>query len=211
MKMLNRRARRIVLVSAIPLLGIATLSLIARSQQLEALRGSDEKTIEGVESLPDQPIQVLGNDDCPFRILDAKVKELPAARFRKLTGKTVTIDAVPSVPEVTVINSSDKTITEFILAVRNPQTGTGRAFAQRSVAIAPGEVYVVKRGHFVGPEAATAIGERGEIRKTPIWPKMNSEQYWLQFAPLADLYVTVGRVTFDDGSVWTIKEGGQAR
>jgi hypothetical protein len=40
---------------------------------------------------------------------------------------------------------------------------------------------------------------------------MESEQYWLTFAERSDLFITVGKVSFDDGSGWLIKEGGEVR
>ena len=135
-----------------------------------------------------------------------------SSRFRKLTGKTVSLDAVSSVPEVTLANTSEKPITEFILAVRNPESGTGRGFVQSGVAIAPGEVYVVRRHHFVAPERAMVTGENGETHSTMLQPKMDSGQYWLQFAQRSDMYLTVCRVTFNDGSAsclnaWQTRSG----
>ncbi|HEY0081778.1 MAG TPA: hypothetical protein VGB61_03225 [Pyrinomonadaceae bacterium] len=165
--------------------------------------------VRQVEASPDQSLRVAGNDDCPLRVVEAKVKEVPAALFTRLTGKTTGLATVVSVPEATLVNNSGQTVTKFFLAVRDPQTRTTRGILQSKIALKPGDSYTVSRDHFAAPEKMTVLNEDGTRGQKQIVPGMDSEKKWIEFASRSAIFITVAKVEFADGSSWTLKEEGE--
>ena len=173
-------------------------------------RQEKAEVLKQIEGWPEQPLRVLGNDGCPLRIIQARVKEIPGALFTKLTGKTTDLDTVSSVPEVSLVNTSGRAVKKFFLFVRNPEAHFTRGVG-RSVTLKPGETYVVERKYFAAPEKATAMDENGQAHETLIEPGLDSEKLWLNKGARSDLYVAVIRVEYEDGSSWTVEEGGEVR
>lgn len=186
------------------------LGIRTRSQQVQSLSSKvTNKESQQIENSADQPLRVLENDDSPMRILDAKVKEISGTDFTNLTGHDTRLLMVCSVPQVRLLNSSGKAITGFVLAVRDPNTKTTRGMVQGKVLINQGEIYTVKRNAFIEPEWTSTVDNDGKTQSRLATPDMRSDKYWISFASRAALFVTVARVTFQDGSVWKIKEGGE--
>jgi hypothetical protein len=208
--------RKMILITGclVFLFSAAALALNIRTvnQRLQS-SGRQEKgeIIKQIEESPDESLRVLGNDDCPLRIVEAKVKEVPGSLFTRLTGKTTDLATVSSLPEVTLVNTSGQTITRFYLAIRDPQTRTTRGLIQHNLALKPGETYILKRERFVTPEKITVADNNGQVRQTQAMPGMDSEKSWIQFAARSSLFITIIKVDFTDNSNWLIKEGGEAK
>jgi hypothetical protein len=164
-----------------------------------------------VNESPDQLLRVVGNDDCPLRIVAAKVKEVPGALFTKLTGKTTDLVTISSAPEVTLQNTSGQTITKFVLIVRDPKSRKTRGVVQHDISVRPGDTYVINRELFVTPDKVMTASAEGQAQRTSVNPGIKSERGWIEFASRSDLFVTVGLIDFEDGSSWIIKEGGEVR
>jgi hypothetical protein len=196
----------VLLLSAVALaIGVQTKNQQRHNQKVK------QDLLEKIEKSPEQPLRIAENADSPLRIVYATVKEAEGSEYTKLTGQTTDLTTVPTVPEARLFNSSGKTITSFAIAVRNPNSRSIRGFIQRAVSIAPGETYTVERQHFLNPDKITVPeGERG-YRQKLVLPKLDSEKSWLSFGRRSDLFITVGRVQFDDASTWTLKEGGEIR
>lgn len=203
------RRRLTISIALIGLLGAITLGFKARSQKLQpsTTKVTDSES-QQIENSADQPLRALENSDSPFRILDAKVKEISGPDFTKLTGKSTGLHAICSVPQVRLINTSEKVITGFVLAVRDPITRITRGVVQSKILINQGETYTLERQTFIEPEWASTVEEGGKIRSHLVQPDIHSEKYWISFASRTDIFVTVARVTFQDGSIWRLKEGG---
>lgn len=200
--------------SSVCLLSVVALTIAVKTRSQERqvpTQNNKDALLDRVETSQDVPLKVAGNDDCPLRIVQASTKEISGSDFSKLTQKTTDLVTVASVPEVRLVNTSGETITGFVLAIRDPQSRTTRGFVQNKISLAPGESYVVKREHFVLPDNTTTANENGQVRHTMVMPRMDSEKYWLQFAPRSDVFVTVGQVTFSSGNIWIVKEGGEVR
>lgn len=179
--------------------------------QRNASRTGKSDLIKQVEASPEELLRVVGNDDCPLRLVEARVKEIPRSMFTKLTGKTTDLATVSSVPEAKIVNTSEKTVTGFILIIRDPESRTTRALMQSKIALKPGETHTVMRESFGTPEKLTVADNDGQMSQRLVMPEMDSEKRWIHFASRSDLFVTIGKVNFEDGSSWTIKEGGDVR
>lgn len=188
-----------------------TVAVKTNSQQRQVLNQNSKDTLlKQVENSMDLPLRVAGNENCPFRIIQATVKEISGSDFTRLTGKTTDLVTVSSNPEVKLVNTSGKTITGFVIAIRDPQSQTTSTLVNLKASIPPGESYIVKREQFVKSEKAT-VASGGQVRETLVQPKMDSEKYWLQFAGRSDIFITVGAVMLNDGSRWMIKDGGDVK
>lgn len=210
--MLISRRKITIAIAVVGLVGAVAfgVGLRTRSQQLQpsALnRNNDESQID---KLPDQALRVLENNDSPLRIMEARVKEIPASQFVKLTGKKTDLPAVCSVPEVKLLNGSVKTITGFILAVRDPESKTTRGVILNKIKIVPGATFTAVRESFLRPEWVSTSDKAGQENPHMAQPTINSEKYWLS-ASRATLFVTVVQVNFEDGSEWVVKEGGDIK
>jgi hypothetical protein len=211
MNILNRR-RLTIAIAVVGVLGVGTFAITLRttSQQLHPSSSTGTATkLQPDEKSPELALRVFENADSPLRILNAKVQEISAAAFTKLTGQKTSLDTVCSVPEVQLLNSSGKPITGFVLVVRDPASKTSRGIVESSVSIGQGETYTAQRQAFVRPEWTASKGTDGQITSRYAQRDMNSDKFWLSFARRSDLIVTIARVNFQDGSTWTVKEGGE--
>ncbi|MGH9829955.1 MAG: hypothetical protein ACREDR_42630, partial [Blastocatellia bacterium] len=173
--------------------------------------GQMGETLKQIDESPDQPLTIAGNSDCPLRITEVKVKEIPGALFTKLTGRVTELATVSSVPEVTLVNTSGRTVTGFAVIVRAPNSRSGRAFLQSDITLRPGESYTIKRTRYAGSEKVTVADAAGQIHEVVRDPGLKSERRWIQFAAPSDLFVTIGKVDFRNGESWIIKEQGDVR
>lgn len=211
-RLLTTSLKTVVTVCCILLL----LSAIAFGLQTKAFTHARQDITRGsalrqVNESPDQLLRVVGNDDCPLRIVAAKVKEVPGALFTKLTGKTTDLVTISSAPEVTLQNTSGQTITKFVLIVRDPKSRKTRGVVQHDISVRPGDTYVINRELFVTPDKVMTASAEGQAQRTSVNPGIKSERGWIEFASRSDLFVTVGLIDFEDGSSWIIKEGGEVR
>jgi hypothetical protein len=207
--------RKIVLLAGCLVLALFVVALASTVKTTHRLQSRNQKDkdalLKQVDELPEQPLRVAGNTDCPFRIIQATVKEMPGPDFSRLTGRTTDLPAVASVPEVSLLNTSAKTITGFVILIRDPQSRTSRGLVDLKASVAPGETLLVKREYFVGPEKSMVAGENGQVNQRLVQPKMDAAKYWLPFAGRSDMFITVAIVNFDDGSSWKVKEGGEVK
>ncbi len=198
----------VVLLSVV----VFALNKRAVSQRSHELERRDKTDIaKPIDESPDQLLTILGNDDCPLRIGEARVKEAPGHLFTKLTGKVTHLVTISTVPEVTLLNTSGQTVVRFYLMIRDPKSQTTRGLLRGNVAIRPGESFTVKREDFTGSEKLATGDQKGEVHLTRVDPGLNSEKRWIEFAARADVYVTIAKVDFENGDSWIIKEGGEAK
>lgn len=196
------------LIGLVGIVGVV-LSVRTSSQQLQVSNQKEKnELVEKIEKSADQQVRVLENNDSPLRIVETKVKEITGSEFTRLTGKTTDLVTVSSVPEVKVVNNSGKTVTGFMLAIRDPKSKNLRTFSPYKVSIEPGETYTVRQDQIVISEKVTVADDKG-VRQELMRPKMDSEKFWITFAGRSEFFVTVGMVFFEDKSKWMIQEGGE--
>lgn len=207
--------RKLILFGCISVFLLSSVALAlnvkTNSQSLKTSNHmAQTDALRQIEASPENPLRILGNDDCPLRIVEAKAKEVPGTLFTKLTGMVTDLETVSSVPEVSLVNASGQTIKKFFLLVRNPEANFTRGVG-RKIVIKPGETYAVKREYFAAPKKIATSEGNSRIHETLTAPGMDSEKMWINKGVPSDLYVTVARIEFEDGSTWTLKEGGEVR
>lgn len=213
-KILSQRTRTIFLIFCLmfSMSVIGLIFTIKSNSQSKRLTDINNKAnlIARIENSPEFQLRVLENSDTPLRITEAKAKEISAADFTSLTGETTDLLNISSVPEVTVRNVSGKTITQFMLVIRDPKTRTLRSQDFPKLAILSGETFSVKPKHFISPEKITYVDGNG-LTITQEKPRMDHLNYWISFAERSDFFITVGVVYFDDGSRWMLREEGEIK
>ena len=192
-------------------LSVIAVALNIKASNQRAQDAAREDALKQVNETPDQLLRVVGNDDCPLRIVEAKVKEVPGPLFTKLTGKTTDLPTISSAPDVTLLNTSGQTITKFILIVRDPKSRKSRGVIEHDISVRPGETYTVSRELFVTPDKVVTEDAKGQAQRMLVNPGINSEKGWIEFAARPDLFVTIGLVNFAGGGSWKLKEGGEVR
>lgn len=203
--------RKVTLITGvIALVTVATFGFNIRSENQQALAHNSPKN-ENAQGDIEQTLRVAENDDSPLRVSEAKVKEISGFEFTQLTGNTTALPVVSSVPEVRLLNSSAKTITGFVFVVRDPESKISRGVVQNKVSIAPGETFAIARQSFLKSESVTVAEPGGQIHQKRIQPDATSEKYWMPFALRARLFVTVAKVSFQDGTLWRVREGAEIR
>jgi hypothetical protein len=205
--------KKVLFASAVTLtLAGATVLGVTQSKRPE-VQPETLALIKQVESSQDQFLEIRGNQNCPATITEARVKEISSSLFTKLTGKATTLPLVCSFPDVQFANNSQKTVTGFVLMLRDAQTGELRMVTKRNQKLHSGELFQVPSNHFSGFESTVSEndGKKAQIKLAPYG--FDSEKRWLSKTTRANLYVSILKVNFEDGSVWTANfdERGEVR
>jgi hypothetical protein len=191
--------QKIILIAGcfVALLAMSVFVIGKTTDKEITLSDNQKEVIAQAEQSQDLSLAVVGNSDSPLRISETRVKQISAFQFSQLTGKRTNLAFLSSVPEVRLTNVSQMPVTSFILVIRDPKGKKTRMLIQGKISIPPGETYIVKRQHFIKPEFL-------QNKNVPFELGMNSENFWIEFAPISDVYVTIGQLTFSDGSLWKI-------
>lgn len=190
--------------------GLAFWTFPATGQQTQ--RDPHDKRsllVEKVGNLPDVQHRVVEDESTPLRIVSAGVKVISGEDYSRLTGHALDLDRVSSLPDLQVTNVSDRPIVAFMFMVRDPEVGISRVIEVTRLNIQPGSSYSLLRDDMVSEEAgfvADGSGVRKEQRS-----KFESKNYWVSNVNHLGSYLTIGQVTFSDGSSWMISEGGEIR
>jgi hypothetical protein len=195
----------IVFVALLSLGGVVLAQTFKSGRQPATL--IDEKTplVEKIQNSPDHPLLIKEDADAPMKILSVGVKEISRDDYQKLTGKMTELNTLYSVPEASLKNTSDKTITTVFFITRDLSTGKLKGMMMKDVSIEPGQTFNIRRGGAVKTDSLTVAGNDGTVRELTK-ESMTNENYWLPFTNIDQLQVSVV-VTFADGSKWANREG----
>jgi hypothetical protein len=104
-------------------------------------------------------------------------------------------------PKVTLLNATDKRMTEFMLFFRNTQTAQIHAIRISRTSVLPHQDYIIESNKWVTPDKLvqlTSDGKTANIRKQQ---GLDSQKMWLQGTAGA-FVLEVVEATFEDGSIW---------
>jgi hypothetical protein len=137
-------------------------------------------------------------------IQEASVKEIAGDDFAILAGEPPRHFRQATFPEVTLFNSSAKTIKSFAIVVKSaadrPQSG--HVLLKNSLSIPPNSAYAVASSEWIKAERVS-IQEGNKFENRLRQPGLDSAKAWIPGAA-SDLKVTVGLVEFEDGTRWMI-------
>ncbi|HMS42377.1 MAG TPA: hypothetical protein PKE69_19240 [Pyrinomonadaceae bacterium] len=161
---------------------------------------------EQIEKSPDFSLTIEQDEDAPMKILEAKVKEISLTDYEKLTSEKSDLQKIISVPEVKMVNVSDKIITGVTLIIDDKTAEVGKGIYIKGQNINPGEAFNISRAGFVKLEQNTSVDESGNITTINKNPMKNSN-FWLAFSDKNRLKVRAF-VEFSDGTKWFNREKG---
>lgn len=180
-------------------------SLRVRSQAHQTKR---DALVQQVEQAADFPLRIQQDTDTPLSILEAKVKEISAADYEKLTSNKANSPLIVSAPEVRMLNVSNKTISGVMLIVDDVSAQRSTGIYMHHLAIEPGTTFTILPANFVKPEYLTSADASGSA-KAVLQSPMKSQKFWLPFADKSQIQVRVS-VEFQDGTKWFNKgQGGE--
>lgn len=203
-RLLRSRKYRFITVTAIvsllALMGVAVERTIRARMQSASATSKKDALVEQIEKSPDYSLRIQQDEDTPLRILEAKVKEISAADYEKLTANKSDHPAIISAPEVRMLNVSGKTINRVMLMVRDVSADRSTGLMRHNLSISSGAAFTIFPADFVKPDYLTTVEESGKTSSSVKAP-MKHKNFWLPFADKSQLQVRVG-VEFQDGTRW---------
>jgi hypothetical protein len=180
-------------------LGSVNAQTVANSNERQK-----RKIIKKIKASQSLQIYSDNSQGSPLYIQEASVKEISGDDFTKLAGETSKNLKQATFPDVTLVNSSGKTIRSFAIAVKSSvdKPKSGYILLKNKLSISPNSTFSVALSEW--PKA-----ERGSIQKGDRFiyglrrPGLDSAKSWIPGAA-SDLSVTVGFVEFEDGTRWMI-------
>lgn len=138
----------------------------------------------------------------PLHIQEASVKEITGGDFTILAGEGPKNVRQTTFPEVTLFNSSQKTIRSFAIAVKSVADNRWHFLLKSDLSIARGSAHTIASSEWT-------MAERVFIQKGDKFvsrlrqPGLDSSKSWIPGAA-SDLRITVGMVEFEDGTRWMV-------
>jgi hypothetical protein len=160
------------------------------------------RIVKHVESMSGSPIYADNSQGSPIDIQEATVKEISGDDYSVLVGEPAKHFRQSTFPEVTILNTSEKTVRSFALVTRSTVEAKGYVLLKHNLSLVPNSSYRVDSSHWVKAERVTI--KTGD-KFTTVWRQQGlvSRKSWIPGA-CSDLKVTVGMVEFDDGTRWMI-------
>jgi hypothetical protein len=196
--------KRTYLISLVVLASLSVpLTLNAQSSPSPTER-QKSKIIKKIQAL--NPVQVYSDNSqgAVLFIQDARVKEISGDDFTILAGETAKHFRLSSFPEVTLVNTSGKTIKSFGIAVQSAadKPKSGYILLKSNLSIHSNSTYKVNSTEW--PKAEMVSAQKGGKFVSGLrQPGMDSPKSWIPGAA-PDLKVTIGFVEFEDGTRWMI-------
>ena len=195
-----RRALLVALLAA-SLAGLAVLevSAITHPNQLQKT-----KIINQIKSSGAVSINADNSRQSPLYIQEASVKEISGEDFTKLVGEPPKHFKHSTFPDVTLLNSSGKTVRAFAISVQSgvADPNSGYIVVKKGLSISPNSTYKLLSGEW--PKAERVSVQKGDKFVTSLQkPGLDSAKAWVPGAA-SDLKVMVGMVEFEDGSRWML-------
>lgn len=189
----------LVAVTWMSQLGSVNAQTVANSNERQK-----RKIIKKIKASQSLQIYSDNSHGSPLYIQEASVKEISGDDFTILAGEASKNIKQATFPDVTLVNSSGKTIRSFAIAVKSSvdKPKSGYILLKNNLSISPNSTFSVASSEW--PKA-----ERGSIQKGDRFiyglqrPELDSAKSWIPGAA-SDLRVTVGFLEFEDGTRWMI-------
>lgn len=198
-----KRSFPIFLTTLILITGIATVNAAIGATSNEQQK---KKIIKKTLASPSVQIYSDNSRGCPITVHESSVKEITAEDFSILAGETSKHSRQATFPEVTVFNSSGKTVKSFAIVVKSAadKPKSGYILLKNDLSIPPNSTYNIVSTEWVKGEKVSV--QKGDKFVTAFrQPGLDSAKSWLPGAA-SDLKVTIGFVEFTDGTRWMISQ-----
>jgi hypothetical protein len=182
--------------------GIVIAQKIVKTEQLPILTKDKENLIDKIKLSPDYPVKIKQDSTSLIQIIEATVKEITAEDYEKLTGLK-TEGTFVSLPEVKIINNSEKKIIGLTFITRDSISNSARAIIMKDISVPPSQSFILRRGATIKYQPEFSADEEGKVREITK-DVMTTENYWRKTSK-DNLTVSVV-ATLEDGEVIANKE-----
>ncbi|MGH9850202.1 MAG: hypothetical protein ACREBD_10120 [Blastocatellia bacterium] len=184
--------------------GLFSYQIISAQQPSSAL-------LKKIKDDPGLPLITSTSLDAPAMITEALSREISSVDLRNLTGIDAGAASYFSFPEVKVLNTSGKVITIFSVILQIKNTGRFYGFQPSRLKLEPNESYVIKPNYWVSSQKVRVTtrtrSEGGQVEKVNRDLDFDSPEMWIP-GRVSDVSLTIGGVTFSDGTDWKVKGKG---
>ena len=199
--------RRAVLISIVVLFSAGWLSNLNAQNNAGLDDRQKQRIVKKLRAASPIPIHSQDLDGSPLHIQEATVREISGDDLSKLAGEAAKHPTQATYPEVTLLNTSEKTIKAFAVMVQSsadrPDSWYG--VLKRGLSITPNAALKVTSPEWLQAERVH-VHEDGKFVNRLRQLGLDSPKSWLPGAA-SNLRVIVGMVEFDDGTKWTAPPG----
>jgi hypothetical protein len=189
---------------------VISMVSVSISYAYKQLNQGDKKTalVAALKEKPDIPINADNSEQAPLMVVSAQSKEIDQETYTLLTGKQGATSNYIALPDVNLVNNSQKTIASFCIVVRNNLTGDLWMFRKKNQKIAPGDGVTVSAKTWAAARSrmSNTFKESGDkFTRSNGAVDLDSEAMWV-LGGVAENRVSVGEITFEDGTSWITKQ-----
>ena len=196
------------LTSAVLVTFCLSLSAVtgAKPSGMQRSESQNVAMIKSVEQMQAADVVSINLEGVPIQIQAASAREVSKRIFRQLTGEASGHRSMSTYPDVTLVNTSQRTIKSLMLLVhsRAEEQKSGHGVLAKDLSIYPGDTYFFASAKWPQAERVT-IEQDGKYTSALRQPRLDSPKAWLP-GGASDLTVVVGMVVLDDGSHWKIPD-----
>ena len=198
--------RRIYLISMIAVLSLSGLITVEAQTDEGLTQRQKRKMVKNIEALNEAPVNSDNSQGGSLIIQEASVKEITGADFTILSGEPSRHSRHSTFPNVTLVNSSGKTIKSFGIAVQSAvdERKTAHGLIKYNLSIPPNDIYKVASKEWPRAERLT-VEKKGRFVNVLRQPGLDSPKSWIPGAA-SDLKVTVLYIDYEDGTKWRIPD-----
>jgi hypothetical protein len=196
------RFNLIVGISAAMLVAVAVGVAVARNPTNSSQ--SNQQTITNVQSSPEIPLAIDNSESAPVGIQTAGAKEITGDVFQQLTGLSPNSSKYITVPNLTLLNNTNKTITAVVLALEDNRSNEHDGLFLTGLSIAPAGQFAVVPMDWAQPRKNMLkkyVAQGSDVQADTSDPTITSQEMWLA-GSISNFSITIGRVEFADGTVW---------
>jgi hypothetical protein len=198
------RSNLIVGISAAMLIAVVVTVGVAVARNPTNSSQSNQQVITNVQNSPEIPLAVDNSESPPVGIQIAGAKEITGEVFQQLTGLSPNSSQYITVPNLTLLNNTNKTITAVVLALEDNRSNEHDGLFLTGLSIAPAGQFAVAPMDWAVPRKNMLkkyVTQGSDVQADTSEPTITSQEMWLA-GSISNFSITIGRVEFADGTAW---------
>lgn len=165
---------------------------------------ANQQVIENLQNSSEISLAIDNSESAPVAIQTAGAKEIASEVFQQLTGLYSKSSKYITLPSVTAINNTNKTITAVVLVLTDNRSNEHDGLWMTALNIEPTQSLSVSPMDWAQPRKNMLhkyIEQSGEVKEDKSDPTINSPEMWLA-GSINDFSISIGMVEFSDGTRW---------
>jgi hypothetical protein len=165
---------------------------------------ANQQVIANLQNSSEVSLAVDNSESAPVAIQTAGVKEITGEVFQQLAGLYPKSAKYITVPSVTAINNTNKTITAVVMVLTDNRSNEHDGLWMTALSLEPTQSLSISPMDWAQPRKNMLhkyIEQNGEVREDKSDPTINSPEMWLAGSS-SDFSISIGMVEFSDGTRW---------